>query len=97
MWSIENIGTFYRVFIIALFRIISVAMILVGLLIALCIIADNIFHLGWGYPWWSLFFCIVYVGLSGMIYRAIPNFAAYVARQVGSHASTRTNNHKDDR
>jgi hypothetical protein len=66
---------------IVLFKFISIVMIAVGVLIALCILADNIFRFGWGYPWWSFFFCILYVGMSILIYRAIPGVIGYLANQ----------------
>jgi hypothetical protein len=87
----RNIGHLYRTLLIAVFKTISIAMILVGLLIALCIVADKIFQLGWGYPWWSLFFCIVYIGISATIYRAIPSFVAHVDRQRGGSAGSKGN------
>ena len=91
----ENIGHLYRVLLIALFKIISIAMILVGLLIAFCVVADKIFHLGWGYPWWSLLFCFAYIGLSVAVYRAIPGFVAYIDRRVGGSARNRNSGGND--
>ena len=95
MRLVENVSHYYRVFLIALFKIIAMAMILVGILITLCIVADKIFHLGWGYPWWSLLFSLVYIGVAATIYRATPSFVAYIERQVGESASNGNRREKD--
>ncbi len=96
MWFAESISRVFRVLVIALSKVISVAMMLGGLLIALCIVADNLFHLGWGYPWWSLFFCIIFIALSAMIYRAIPSLVAHVERQIGGNAGNRNGRTNDN-
>lgn len=74
-----NAGTAYKVAIAFVFEAISIAMIVVGVIVSLCVIANNIFDIGWGYPWWSLLFCIVYVGVA----IAINRWARYVRRMRG--------------
>jgi membrane protein implicated in regulation of membrane protease activity len=85
----------YKAILLALFKFISIIMIIVGLLIALCIVADNVFHLGWGYPWWSFIFCILYVGISIMVYRAIPGVIGYLESQRSRPASHNRNGDED--
>ena len=68
----------YHLLILRIMKIISVAGLFVAGLIALCVAADWIGHLGWGYPWWALPFLIVYAlifvainrGMSARIRRA---------------------------
>lgn len=74
-----NAGTVYKVAIAFVFEAISIAMILVGVIISLCVIANSIFDLGWGYPWWGLLFCIVYLGLA----IAINRWAHFIRRTRG--------------
>lgn len=76
----NNKGTIYRAALVAVFKAISVAMIIVGLIITLCVVADNMFGLGWGYPWWSLLFCVVYIGIAVAIYRSMPGFVGHIER-----------------
>lgn len=74
----ESPGRIFRLVVIILFKAISIAMIVVGTLIAFCIIADLTLKLGWGYPWWSLPFCALFIGLAVMLNRTLPGFIAGV-------------------
>ncbi|TPM21634.1 hypothetical protein [Mesorhizobium sp. B2-3-5] len=69
----------YKATIAFIFHVISIAMIAVGVIISLCVIADNIFDLSWGYRWWSFLFCIAYLGVAIAINRS----ARYVRRMRG--------------
>ena len=76
----DRIGTIYRTSLVVVFRAISIVMMMVGFVITLCVLADNMFGLGWGYPWWSLLFCVVYIGIAVAIYRSMPGFVGYIER-----------------
>lgn len=85
----------YKAALVAIFKLISAVMIIVGLVLTLCIVADHTFQLGWGYSWWSLSFCILYVGIAMMIFRTTPGGIAYLKSERGR--STRLpGNHRDD-
>jgi hypothetical protein len=75
-------GALYRTIIVFLFKLISLLMIAVGVLIALLILADKMLHLGWGYPWWALLFCALYIGVSISIYRSIPSAITYLDKRI---------------
>jgi hypothetical protein len=82
----DSLRRAYRVLFVVLVKVFSVAMILVGVLIALCVIADRLFHLGWGYPWWSLIGCVGYIALSFVFYRATTSFVAHVDRKIDNRS-----------
>lgn len=50
--------------------LISLLMIVVGAVIGLCMMADWIWHLGWGYPWWGAAFVVLYILIAFAINRA---------------------------
>jgi hypothetical protein len=85
--SMETVDAIYKVVLVIVFKTISLFMIIVGIIIALCIIIDNIFRLGWGYPWWSLPFCIIYIVIAVTIYKFIPNVIVYIKRLRDGYGS----------
>ena len=52
---------------------VAVAMIAVGAIIFACVLLDWFGHAGWGYPWWSLPFLIVYIAVSVIIWKLAAN------------------------
>jgi hypothetical protein len=86
----DSIRRVYKVFLIALVKIIAIAMVLVGILILLFAIADNCFHLGLGYPWWSIIGLLGYIAVSVVIYKATPSFLSHIDRRLGDRVDNRT-------
>jgi membrane protein implicated in regulation of membrane protease activity len=74
----RKLGVMYRTAIIVLFKLLALLMIAAGVLIALLILADKMLNLGWGYPWWALLFCVLYIGVSILIYRGTPSAMRYL-------------------
>lgn len=78
--SMDRTRNIYKTTVVVVSKTISIGTIMVGFVIALCVVADNIFGLGWGYPWWSFLFCIVYIAVAIAINRSISGFVGYIDR-----------------
>ena len=91
----NKLSELYKTALIVVFKSIAIIMILGGLLLTLCIIADVVFNLGWGYPWWSVFFCILYVGLSITIYKTIPGTIKYLESRRSASIRLNGNDHEE--
>jgi hypothetical protein len=50
-------------------QLVSVAALAVAAIIALCVAADWLWHIGWGYPWYSGILLIVYALIAVAIFR----------------------------
>jgi hypothetical protein len=82
--SAEKAKNMYKSVLIVVFKTISALMIIFGIIITFCVLADKVFGLEWGYPWWSFIFCFVYIGMAIGIYRSVPSFVGYIDRLRGN-------------
>jgi hypothetical protein len=51
----------YYLLVLRAMQLISMAALVVAIIIRLCVAADWLWHLGWGYPWYAVPFLVVYV------------------------------------
>jgi hypothetical protein len=63
----------YHLLVLRTANLISVALLLLAAIIALCVAADWIGHLGWGYPWYVLPFLIAYAVGAFALHRGAAN------------------------
>ncbi len=59
----------YHIVVLRAMQLISVAALAVAAIIALCAVADWLWHIGWGYPWYSGIFLIVYLLIASAMFR----------------------------
>ena len=59
----------YHLLILRTANLIAVAMLVAATIIALCVAADWIGHLGWGYPWYVVPFLVIYAPAAFAIHR----------------------------
>lgn len=70
----------YYLLVLRAMQLISMAALAVAIIIGLCVAADWLWRLGWGYPWYAVPFLVVYVlialavnrSASALIKRASP-------------------------
>lgn len=54
-----RIPRWYHRLMLGAFYLWSALILVATTIIGLCVIADWVFHLGWGYPWWSVPFLAI--------------------------------------